>query len=71
MTMLIAISSGFLDDDGLCEIVAGKTRIAPELLAQRPQYAEFFEADVRTAGLADSERGFECRAFCNGNTVAY
>lgn len=48
--MLVAIASGFLDDDGLCEVIAGKTRIAPEILRERPQYADYYEADVRAAG---------------------
>lgn len=42
--MLIALRDGYLDDEGeLVEIKAGVTRIAPEILAARPQYGDFFE----------------------------
>jgi hypothetical protein len=45
--MLIAVRSGVCEDWGgtLNEITAGKTRISPRKLAERPQFGEFFERD--------------------------
>ena len=65
--MLIAVRSGYVDDDGLHEIVAGKTRIAPEVL-ERPGYEEFFEPGVSVRG-TDSTR-CEGRAMFQGHVVA-
>lgn len=49
--MLIALRDGYLDDGGeLVEIKAGITRIAPEILAARPQYGDFFERGFSAPG---------------------
>lgn len=49
--MLIAVSSGFVEDGGEArEITAGRDRIAPEVLAERPQYGEFFDRKVTAKG---------------------
>ena len=50
--MLVAVRSGvtFNWDGAPKEITAGQTRIAPELLDERPQFAEFFERDVSVRG---------------------
>lgn len=49
--MLIAVNSGFVDDGGEArEITAGRDRIAPEVLAERPQYGEFFDPGVTARG---------------------
>jgi hypothetical protein len=49
--MLIAVSSGFVEDGGEArEITAGRDRIAPEVLDERPQYGEFFDRSVRARG---------------------
>jgi hypothetical protein len=49
--MLIAVNSGFVDDDGEArEITAGRDRIAPEILRERPQYREFFDPAVSAPG---------------------
>jgi hypothetical protein len=49
--MLVAVSSGFVDDGGEArEITAGRDRIAPEVLRDRPQYGEFFDPGVTARG---------------------
>lgn len=50
--LLVAISDGFVDDPrtGLVEITAGRTRIAPSLLSENPDYGEFFDRDVTAPG---------------------
>jgi hypothetical protein len=57
--MLLAIRSGVVEDrwapDGIEEITAGQTRVAPSLLEERPQYRDFFEDDFSAPG-TDAER---------------
>lgn len=49
--MLIAMRGGYLDDHGeLVEIKAGISRIAPEVLDERPQYGDFFERGFSAPG---------------------
>jgi hypothetical protein len=54
--MLTALRSGwFIEPDGtLVEIVAGRTRISPEVL-ERPGFAEYFEPYISAPG-TDSSR---------------
>lgn len=67
--MLIATSSGFVEDDGeLVEIERGKTRIASEVL-EREGYAEFFDAAVSVRG-TDSTRSERRVLLPDGKMVA-
>jgi hypothetical protein len=66
--MLIACRDGFLNDGGkLVEVKAGVTRIAPEVLAERPQYGDFFERSFSAPG-TDSLR-VRSRVSLPGGTV--
>jgi hypothetical protein len=45
--MLVALGDGVVDDEGtLVQIKRGKTRIAPEVLASRPEYGHLFDRSV-------------------------
>lgn len=48
--MLIACRDGYVKDGGLVEVKAGITRIAPEVLDERPQYGDFFERSFSAPG---------------------
>lgn len=50
--MLIAVRSGvtFNWDGSVVEFTAGRTRIAPELLTECPQFEQFFERDFTAPG---------------------
>jgi hypothetical protein len=67
--MLVAIRTGYTEDwDGsLTEIIAGQTRIAPEILDERPQYGEFFERGF-SAPDTDAEQ-VRCRTVLPDGTV--
>lgn len=56
--MLICCRSGYVRDwDGeLTEVTAGVSRIAPELLEERPQFGEFFEAGLSAKGSSAEAR---------------
>jgi hypothetical protein len=55
--MLVAVTSGIVPCPyrGFFEITAGKTRVAPECLAEQPELEDYFERGVSAAG-SDSER---------------
>jgi hypothetical protein len=69
--MLLAIRTGVVEDpwspDGIEEIIAGKTRVAPSLLEERPQYRDFFEDDFSAPG-TDAERS-HIRAYPDNRPV--
>lgn len=69
--MLLAVRSGVVEDwDGSpCEITAGQTRIAPEVLDERPQFGEYFERDF---GVPGTDAGaVRCRTtLADGRVVA-
>ena len=66
--MLVAIRDGYVDNEGRAEeICAGKTRIAPEVLRDGPELAEFFEADFSVPASAVRRRGPHDRARRNGD----
>jgi len=60
--MLVALGDGVVDDGGtLVEIKAGKTRIAPEVLAERPEYGDLFDRSVSVRGTNATQARYRIR----------